>query len=597
MANPVKPELDYSYTGFAQEAQVTPFPGSALDNDLAELDRSISDTIDALADIRRSDGALVNGIVTLDSLAEEVNSLAGQSAYALAVLNGFVGTEAEWLESLVGATGAAGPTGATGAAGATGPNGIDGIAATLAVGAVTTGAAGTDVIVTNVGTTIAAVFDITIPRGDTGATGPSGPGSGDMVAATYDPTTVGGDAFAMDNMAEGATNKILTVAERAAIAGLGALAPKSAVNDADWSGTDLAVANGGTGASDATGARTNLGLAIGTDVQAYSANLAALAAVTPGTTGVALLDETSASGARSTIGVVIGADVQAYDADLAAIAGLTSAANKLPYFTGSGTAALADFSDFGRMLVDDADAAAGRTTLAAMGTGFEGATGTIPDANLPSRLVACTQVTDWNNAVATGAYWSADSPSVSNVPPGYDFHYWMGWVIANTSSHITQTIRSFLYDTTGDGVVYERHCNAGVWGAWYQLYLSKEQLDARYAQLAAANTFTKAQAVTPVALTDGATITPDLTLSNHFTLTLGGNRALANPSSKTVGTSFLIVIAQDATGSRTLSYGTDYEFPGGTAPTLTTTANGVDMISGYVYSSTRILCNIAKAFA
>ena len=116
--------------------------------------------------------------------------------------------------------------------------------------------------------------------------------------------------------------------------------------------------------------------------------------------------------------------------------------------------------------------------------------------------------------------------------------------------------------------------------------------DADTAKTDVVQSFTAGQRGSITALTDGATITPDFALSNNWSLAIGGNRTLANPSNQTAGQAGTIVVTQDGTGSRTLAYGSNWKFPGGTAPTLTTAASSVDVIAYYVESATRITARL-----
>jgi hypothetical protein len=89
-------------------------------------------------------------------------------------------------------------------------------------------------------------------------------------------------------------------------------------------------------------------------------------------------------------------------------------------------------------------------------------------------------------------------------------------------------------------------------------------------------------------LTSSTSITIDLSDSNNFKVTLGHNATFNNPSNITAGQTGSIFITQDGTGSRTGSWGSYWDFIGGTAPTLTTTAAGVDRIDYVVLDSTNI---------
>ena len=112
-----------------------------------------------------------------------------------------------------------------------------------------------------------------------------------------------------------------------------------------------------------------------------------------------------------------------------------------------------------------------------------------------------------------------------------------------------------------------------------------QAFDADTAKTDVAQTFTAAQRGEITTLTSATTITPDFADSNNFTCTLGHTATIANPTNLTAGQSGSIFLVQDATGSRVVSWGSNWDFAAGTAPTLTTDANAVDRVD-YVVRTT-----------
>jgi hypothetical protein len=206
----------------------------------------------------------------------------------------------------------------------------------------------------------------------------------------------------------------------------------------------------------------------------------------------------------------------------------------------------------------------------------------------------------WNTANA--AYVQANTPSyLANSAASYANS---AFVAANTPSYTANSAASYANSafTTANTAFAEADSAASYANSAFLAANTKVSNTATNIWTAN-NTFTVANVTNQLAvfgrafqniitLADTSTITMNLAQTNNFSVTLGGNRILANVTNSTAGQSGFIVIRQDTTGSRTLSFGTGWRFPSNSAPTLTTTANAVDMI---VYTVTTTSNVVAQA--
>jgi hypothetical protein len=212
------------------------------------------------------------------------------------------------------------------------------------------------------------------------------------------------------------------------------------------------------------------------------------------------------------------------------------------------------------------------------------------DRYLGSKTSDPTVDNDGNPLVAGALYFN----SVSGIMKLYTGSAWVAAYVQGVASSINFTPAGGVAATNVQAAIEEvdteKLAKASNLSDVANATTARGNLGA--AALAVAQSFTAAQRGAITALTDGATITPDFALANNFSVTLGGNRTLANPSNLTAGQHGVIVITQDGTGSRTLAYGSNFKFPAGSAPTLTTTANAVDVLAYFVESASRITARL-----
>jgi hypothetical protein len=214
-----------------------------------------------------------------------------------------------------------------------------------------------------------------------------------------------------------------------------------------------------------------------------------------------------------------------------------------------------DITTAGKALLDDANAAAQRTTLG-LGTAAVAATGDFAAASHTHIATAISDSTSTGRSVLTAADASAARTAISAA--------------ASTHTHAGADITSGTVD-----IAYLPEATT----AQFRANTADKVLSTDQVWAAAAF----------VTLTDAATIAVDMSAGINFTVTLGGNRTLGAPSNTKAGQAGTILVYQDGTGGRTLAFNAVYKFASGSAFSIDTTASRLSVLSYLVIDSSNIV--------